>query len=314
MTQNEKKISNSEITTTHPLPGEAVLYGFTFETHYAILSGHNSRVYVSPVDGFVNVLVVEGNGTSSYVVNNLSYIVRGGENRLHPIQIDHLFEWKSLSEDNIVILLFVPFAVLGEFHIHLAEQRERFDDVFLTISDQRINLVVKQLLDLSQQPSHLDKLRVQSLIMELLAHQIEGFYAENEEHDLIENKSHYDKILLAKKIIEKDLSKNYTIRQLAKEVGTNEQYLKRYFKQYFGKTVMNYITDVKMEHAKNLIMTGEYRISDVARLTGYKHSTHFTTAFKKFFGFIPNSLRYTFLVAQQGAQIVSEIENFINIL
>lgn len=92
-------------------------------------------------------------------------------------------------------------------------------------------------------------------------------------------------------IIEYDLSKNYTISELAKEVGTNEQYIKKYFKQYFGKTVMNYATNIKMEHAKKLILTGEYRIADVARMIGYKHPSHFTTAFKKYFGFTPNSLR-----------------------
>ena len=129
---------------------------------------------------------------------------------------------------------------------------------------------------------------------------------------MIIQKSHYDKIMLAKKIIDTDLSRNYTIHELAKTVGTNEQYLKKYFKQYFGKTVMSYITEAKMEHAKNLIMTGEYRVSDVARMTGYKHSTHFSSAFKKFFGFIPNSLRYTFLLAQEGAQFITEMEQYIN--
>ena len=66
-----------------------------------------------------------------------------------------------------------------------------------------------------------------------------------------------------------------------------------------------------MEHAKKLILTGDYRISDVARLTGYKHSTHFTTAFKKYFGFIPNSLKYTFLLAQEGVQILTDISHIL---
>lgn len=76
---------------------------------------------------------------------------------------------------------------------------------------------------------------------------------------------------------------------------------------------MNYITEKKMEHAKELILTGNHRVSDVARMTGYKHSTHFTTAFKKHFGFIPNSLKYSFLL-QQGTEIFIELEPILGCL
>src|SRR5690606_17282793 len=140
-------------------------------------------------------------------------------------------------------------------------QEERFEHGFLTKSDQRIRVMTRQTLDYATRGNPIDKLRVPPLITEILLHQIEGFFAENENHEIIINKNHYDKILLAKKTIDADLSKNYTIHELAKSVGTNEQYLKKYFKQYFGKTVMNYITEAKMIHAKELILTGEYRVS-----------------------------------------------------
>src|SRR5690606_12621322 len=143
--------------------------------------------------------------------------------------------------------------------------------------------------------------------------QIETLAVENENQQVIVIKNHYEKILLAKQIIEEDLSKNHSIPELAKLVGTNVQYLKKYFKLYFGKTVMNYITEKKMEHAKELILTGNHLVSDVARMTGYKHSTHFTTAFKKHFGFIPNSLKYSFLI-HQSVTVLSELEQFFTAL
>jgi len=313
MTQHEKKASNSEIILLNPPEDEAFLQTFHFHIHYAILSHNTFKTYPSPVTGFVNVLLVEGEGASSYAVNKASYIIRCGENVLHPIQKGQTFEWKNICAENVAILLFVPLTMLEEFHNKLATQEERFEHGFLTKSDQRIRVMTRQTLDYATRGNPIDKLRVPPLITEILLHQIEGFFAENENHEIIINKNHYDKILLAKKTIDADLSKNYTIHELAKSVGTNEQYLKKYFKQYFGKTVMNYITEAKMIHAKELILTGEYRVSDVASMTGYKHSTHFSTAFKKFFGFIPNSLRYTFIIAQQSAQFLAEAEQFINL-
>ena len=101
----------------------------------------------------------------------------------------------------------------------------------------------------------------------------------------------YEKIQLVREILEQDLSKNYRIPDLAREVGTNVQYLKVYFKQYVGQTVMHYATEQKMEYARELILSGNYRIVDVARMTGYRHATHFTAAFKKYYGFIPNVLK-----------------------
>jgi len=219
-------------------------------------------------------------------------LIRGGENIIHTTEIGDSLEWKNISSDNIVILVYIPYNIAANFSLKSEKYADRLSNGMLTKSDSRILLTISQLIELNKQCGDLVLLRIQSLIIDILVHQMETLLAEYENQSLIISKNHYDKIALAKQIIEKDLTKSFTIPELAKLIGTNEQYLKKYFKQYYGKTVMNYITDHKMNHAKELIMTGDYRVSDVARLTGYKHSTHFTTAFKKYFGFIPNSLRY----------------------
>lgn len=104
--------------------------------------------------------------------------------------------------------------------------------------------------------------------------------------------AHYDKVILARSIIDQDFTISYTIPELAKMVGTNEQYLKKFFKQYYNKTILQHTREIKMEYAQKLIMSGNYQIGDVARLIGYKHATHFTAAFKKHFGYNPNLLKY----------------------
>jgi AraC-like DNA-binding protein len=101
-----------------------------------------------------------------------------------------------------------------------------------------------------------------------------------------------EKVMMAKRIIETELSQNYTIPQLARKVGTNEQYLKKHFKLLFGKTVFGYILDCKMQKAKQMLKDQDIKVSSISQQLGYKHATHFTTAFKRFFGYVPNSLRY----------------------
>lgn len=318
MTESGKNASQSEIVDPlSRLESEISLNSFHIELHYVIFDELSSSIIASPVDGFLNILFPSSSSPciSPYFVKDNSYVIRGGENILHPIQIGDSVEWKNTYGNNVAIAFFVPKSLLRDFQHKFETERHRFENGLLTKSDNRIALAINQILDLAKRDHQLNNLRIQALMIEALVHQIEGLYAENDKREVILNKNHYDKIIQVKSIIDKDLSKNHTIAELARLVGTNEQYLKKYFKQHFGKTVMNYITERKMEHAKELIMTGEYRVVDVARMTGYKHSTHFTTAFKKYFGFIPNSLRYSFLVAQEGVQhVITEIGSYMGML
>jgi len=314
MTQSEKKASQSEIIAQgNPFSDKSLSELGTF-MYFTVLKGRQRFAFISPIEGYLNLLVHDQSANCTYSIQSENYLLQAGENILkHVNKGDHL-EFKSLSPDNMVLMMLVPCEKLPAFHIKYLENRDRFEKGLLTKADSRIELSLQQIFELYQEDSYLNQLKIQSLLLEIIIHQVEGLYAENESKELIVNKSHFEKIQQVKKMIDEDLSKNHSISELAKAVGTNEQYLKKYFKQHYGKTVMNYITEAKMEHAKKLILMGKYRVSDVARMTGYKHSTHFTTAFKKYFGIIPNSLKYTFLVAHEGVHILPEIASFLHML
>lgn len=78
--------------------------------------------------------------------------------------------------------------------------------------------------------------------------------------------------------------------ELAHEIGTNEFTLKRDFKAVFGTTVFKYWHKLQMDYAKGLLIEGK-NVSETAYLSGYKHATHFTAAFKKYFGVMPKDMR-----------------------
>lgn len=307
MTQSEKKVKHSEIINLPEKELTSSLLTLGTEMYFTVLQGRQRFCFQSPVEGYLNILVAEDAANVSLQIQHKSYVLHAGENLLKLLAKADSIDIKSISPDNKVLLLLTPSQKLESFHTIYSDQPERFEHGLLTKSDQRISLAANQLIELYAADSFINHLRIQSLLLEIIIHQIEGLYAENEHKELIENKGLYDKIQLARQLIDEDLSQNHSISSLAKAVGTNEQYLKQHFKKFFGKTVQNYITEKKMEHAKALILAGKYRVSDVARMTGYKHSTHFTTAFKKYFGIIPNSLRYTFLVAHEGLRVLPEI-------
>ncbi|WP_187262702.1 helix-turn-helix transcriptional regulator [Pontibacter beigongshangensis] len=100
-----------------------------------------------------------------------------------------------------------------------------------------------------------------------------------------------EKMQQAKAIVLANLEAPLTLKDLAHQVGTNEYNLKKHFKEIFGTTVYGYLHQHKMEQSRELLLQGESKIAEVARLMGYKHATHFTSAFKKHFGFPPNKLK-----------------------
>lgn len=301
MTGKEKKDIDSEITPQEPQYLGGKLLDLCIQIQYCVIRGGDAQHYCSPLNGFAHIFIAEGCSSGAYTLDERPYIIRCGENAVHPVQQGAIFQWLNGMDETVAVLLFVPENQLFELNAPL-DHNQQHGLIFK--NTQQLSFTINQLCDLSGQVGPLNKLRLQILLLETLACQLQGLYNEDEEPAGNSNKAYYEKVQSVKKIIESDLSKNYTISELAKRVGTNEQYIKKYFKQYFGKTVLNYSTSTKMEYAKKLIMTGEYRIADVAQMTGYKHSTHFTSAFKRYFGFIPNSLRYTFLIIPGATQLL----------
>ncbi|MGB7528469.1 helix-turn-helix transcriptional regulator [Sphingobacterium cellulitidis] len=313
MTQSEKKATQSEKLSESNNSLSANMLELGTLMYFTVLKGRQRFNFISPIEGYLNLLILDDSANCTIQIQQETYLLNAGDNLLIHLNKADLFDLKSICLDNRILLMLIPSDKLLAFHDKYITDKNRFQHGLLTKADARIGLSLQQIFDLYEADSYINQLKIQSLLLEIIIHQVESLYVENEKKEIIVNKNHYDKIQMAKKLIDEDLSKNHTISDLAKSVGTNEQYLKKHFKQFYGKTIMNYITEMKMEHAKKLILMGKYRISDVARMTGYKHSTHFTTAFKKYFGIIPNSLRYTFLIAHEGVQALPEILNNIHI-
>lgn len=103
-------------------------------------------------------------------------------------------------------------------------------------------------------------------------------------------KEDVDRMHMARDIIVQNLNSPCTLIDLAHQVGTNDAYLKSQFKQVFGTTVYGYLQSIKMAHARELLDQGK-SVSEVAYLTGYKHTAHFTRAFKKYYGFAPGKMK-----------------------
>lgn len=93
----------------------------------------------------------------------------------------------------------------------------------------------------------------------------------------------------AERIITDNIIKHYTIPEISKKVHLNEFRLKQLFKKIFGTGPYEYLVRLRMSNALPLLRSG-LSVKEVAALTGYRPSD-FTTAFIRFYGFTPSSVK-----------------------
>jgi len=92
----------------------------------------------------------------------------------------------------------------------------------------------------------------------------------------------------AQKYIEENYSNpNLKIDEIAKSVYVGRSYLCVLFKKEMGKTINNYITEIRMNKAKKLIEEGHDNVSDISVMVGYSDANYFGKCFKKIFGITP---------------------------
>lgn len=135
---------------------------------------------------------------------------------------------------------------------------------------------------------------IENKVSELLLLQLNQLQSQNAQAANGINKQDRDKLQEVKYIIESNIHSPYTIIQLSNLVGINECKLKKQFKEAFGCTLFEYLTDVRLSKAKELLIENDYSVGEVSYMIGYRHSQHFATAFKKKYGLLPKELKKSF--------------------
>lgn len=85
----------------------------------------------------------------------------------------------------------------------------------------------------------------------------------------------------------KNFSENITLEQLAEYLHFNANYTSGLFKKLFGKTFVVYLTEMRMNAAKELLQAGDFKVYEIARQIGYDDEHYFQRIFKKVIGMTP---------------------------
>ncbi|GGO06959.1 response regulator transcription factor [Saccharibacillus kuerlensis] len=91
--------------------------------------------------------------------------------------------------------------------------------------------------------------------------------------------------------IDQNIQQEITQKEVADHVHLNPSYFSALFKEQTRMTFSEYVTRRKIQHAKQLLITTNLPIGEVAEESGYKTAKYFIKVFKEFEGITPSTYR-----------------------
>ena len=96
-----------------------------------------------------------------------------------------------------------------------------------------------------------------------------------------------DRVERTKELLARDLANPPTLEMLGQEVGCSPFYLSRIFSREVGLTIPQYLRNIRMERAAELLRSGRYNVTEAAIEVGYSSLSHFSKAFCETIGCCP---------------------------
>lgn len=120
---------------------------------------------------------------------------------------------------------------------------------------------------------------------------VESLYAEAKERveKLVRSQNRVD-VRKIKQYIDANYLKGITLEETAARFYISKEYLSKLFKMESGSNFSDYVTDLKMKKARELLLTDRVAIKEIAEMIGYADQPHFYKAFKKYYGMTPGEM------------------------
>ena len=107
-------------------------------------------------------------------------------------------------------------------------------------------------------------------------------YIPSNKYNLLEN---------AVDFILSNYTNNISIREIVTHTSLSEGHFRRLFKEVYHVSPIEYLTNLKLEHAKDLLINTKQNLTDIAEFSGFSSAAYFCLLFKKKVGYTPNEFR-----------------------
>ena len=92
-------------------------------------------------------------------------------------------------------------------------------------------------------------------------------------------------------VLSKLSDEHFGVNELASEAGMSHYLLSKKLNEKTGKTVISFISEVRLKKAHEMLQNENVTVAEVAYKTGFGSATYFTSTFTKFYGYPPGKVR-----------------------
>jgi len=100
---------------------------------------------------------------------------------------------------------------------------------------------------------------------------------------------------------EQHLSEDLSIARLSRLLSFDRSYLYRLFRQVTGKSLSEYIAEVKAAKARELLIRNDMKISEISAALGFETPSYFTRFFRKYTNLSPQEYRNSLIQTDSAA-------------
>ena len=101
-------------------------------------------------------------------------------------------------------------------------------------------------------------------------------------------------------LLAEDLTREWTLAELAREAGVGPSVLSRAFRAVVGRAPMAYYIHSRMEHAAMLLLRSELSIAEIGARVGVFDANYFSRRFRAAMGLRPSAYRRRFTACEDG--------------
>jgi AraC-like DNA-binding protein len=101
------------------------------------------------------------------------------------------------------------------------------------------------------------------------------------------NDSLFRRMCRARDRVRTGFKKPITLQELAREASLSTWHFQRLFTATFGTSALGYLTELRIAHAKKLLASGAYSVTETCLESGYSSVSSFSARFRKLVGYSP---------------------------
>ena len=94
----------------------------------------------------------------------------------------------------------------------------------------------------------------------------------------------------ARRVMQEHFREDLSVESLAESADMSIAYFRRLFVKAYGISPMQYLMNLRIEHARDLLLSGEVNVTEAALLSGFDDIYYFSKVFKTKTGRTPSDL------------------------